>query len=77
MTTQNENLANHLRAGGTITPLEALDLFGIGRLAARIKDLRDMGMEIVKTMIDVATRAGKSRVAQYKLAVPRVEVDHG
>lgn len=69
MTTQCENLANHLRAGGTITPMEALDLFGIFRLAARIKELRSMGMDIVMTMIEVVGARGKAHVAQYKLAV--------
>lgn len=31
----------------SITPLEALTLFGCGRLAARIDDLRKMGYNII------------------------------
>lgn len=74
MTTQCENLANHLRTGATITALEALSLYGISRTAARIRDLRRQGMVIDSPMIDVDGAHGHARVAQYKLAVPRVEV---
>lgn len=45
-TNQNEMILEHLKAGNSITPLEALDLFGCFRLSARIKDLRDSGYEI-------------------------------
>lgn len=43
---QTEQILEHLKAGNSITPLEALNLFGCFRLSARIKDLRDAGYEI-------------------------------
>lgn len=40
---QTETILAHLQAGGSITPIDALREFGIFRLAARIKDIRDEG----------------------------------
>lgn len=64
---QNEQIAEYLRDGNPITPMEALSLFGTNRLAARIGELKDAGMEIESTMIEVATRNGPARVARYVL----------
>ena len=36
----------HLKEGRTISPLEALGLYGVFRLAARIKELRNKGWPI-------------------------------
>ncbi len=36
---QNARIARHLKAGKSISPLRALDLFGCFRLASRIYDL--------------------------------------
>ena len=36
-----QHLKSHLTSGKSITQLEALGLYGIFRLAARIKELRD------------------------------------
>ena len=54
MTTRNqrEQVRRHLNSGVSLTPLDAMNLYGIGRLAARIKELRDgqpgvEGMNIV------------------------------
>jgi len=44
--TQIEHLREHLKAKRSITPLEALGLYGVFRLAARIKELRDKGWDI-------------------------------
>lgn len=44
---QTEQIKNHLETGQSITPLEALGLYGCFRLAARIQTLRDTGMKIV------------------------------
>lgn len=44
--TQLDHLKDHLRSGRSITPLEALGLYGIFRLAARVKELRDRGWSI-------------------------------
>jgi len=45
--TQAEAILAHLKAGNTITPIEALDKFGCFRLAARIIELRRDGYNIV------------------------------
>jgi|Laugresu1bdmlbsd_1035121.scaffolds.fasta_scaffold49611_4 hypothetical protein len=61
--TQNETIRAALLAGRAITPLEALHEFGCLRLAARIRDLRQTGMDIeCKNVI----RNGK-RFARYRL----------
>ena len=56
-----------LRKGRTITHLEAERLFGCIRVAARIDELRNAGWPIVTDMIQVRTKAGKARVACYRL----------
>jgi hypothetical protein len=60
---QAKMIAAHLKAGNTITALEALQKFGCFRLAARIADLRKSGMHIVTSYTD---RDGK-RWATYRL----------
>lgn len=44
--TQLDHIKAHLKSGRTITPLEALGLYGVFRLAARVKELRDRGWNI-------------------------------
>ena len=61
---QNKQIAAWLNSGNTITSLEALKLFGCMRLASRINDLRQRGMDIVTEK--VITSTGKL-VAQYSL----------
>jgi len=59
--TQKKQVLAHLQTGKSITPLEALNLFGAFRLGAIIFELR-------KYHFITATRAkGKSRYAIYKL----------
>ena len=60
--TQAEAILAYLKAGATLTPLEALDRFGCLRLGARCFDLRRKG-EPVRSRF-VATPSGK-HVAQY------------
>lgn len=43
---QNEMILEHLLKGWSITPLEALNSYGIFRLGARIYDLRSRGIRI-------------------------------
>ena len=62
--TQCKQIAAHLEGGKTITAIEALNLFGCFRLASRINDLRNRGMQIITEKILTAT--GK-RVARYSL----------
>ena len=45
--TQMDHIKKHLKTGKTLSPLEALGLYGVFRLAARIKELRDKGWPIV------------------------------
>ena len=63
---QNKRIAEWLKAGNTITAMEALNMFQCFRLASRITDLKQkFGLRIVTDR--VMTPSGK-RVAQYKLA---------
>ena len=50
--------------GHSITPLEALNTFGCGRLAARVADIRQKGYLVYSEFI--TTPSGK-RVKKYSL----------
>lgn len=56
-------IEQHLRSGKTITPIEALDLYGCFRLGARIWDLKDQGLDIATEMVT----NGRKRYARYSL----------
>ena len=43
---QNQAIMEYLLEGHSITPLEALEMFGCFRLGARIADLKKLGMRI-------------------------------
>ena len=63
--TQNEKLLEYLKAHPEgITPLEALNVIGTFRLAARVYDLRKLGHTIVEKDEVVS---GGARVARYRL----------
>ena len=47
MTTQNQQIKAYLTKGKSLTPIDALNKFGCFRLSARIKNLRDEGLNIV------------------------------
>ena len=64
--TQKEAILRHLQSGQTITPLEALNLYGCFRLGARIWELRDEGYEIKSENV----KQGKKTFASYKIIVP-------
>ena len=58
----------HLQAGNKITPLDALRFYGIGRLAARIDDLKKKCHTITKKMVDVRKGDGTmTKVAEYAI----------
>jgi hypothetical protein len=59
---QNALIKGWLLNGYTITQLEALNQFGCFRLAARIADLRDKGLNVVTDMV---TLDNGKRVARY------------
>ena len=48
--TQCERILRHLKDYGSITSLEAVNEYGIMRLASRINDLRAEGIAIVSEM---------------------------
>ena len=61
--TQCEQILKHLQTRGTLTPIDALNEYGCFRLAARIKDLRDSGYDIVT----VNENQGEKTFARYLL----------
>ena len=64
---QNKRIAEWLTSGHTLTSLEALPRFGCMRLASRICDLRERGLDIKTEKI--RTESGKW-VAQYSIVTP-------
>lgn len=63
---QNAKIRAWLEEGNTLTQLQALKLFGCFRLASRIHDLRDRGLNIIKQMV---TGDNGKRYAQYQLGL--------
>lgn len=67
--TQIERILRHLNDYGSITSLEAMQEYGIMRLASRINDLKAEGIDIVSE-----TKSGKNRYGEtthfkvYRLA---------
>ena len=59
---QNKQIADYLNKGKKLTPIDALNKFGCFRLAARIADLRNEGMNIVTKTIKLEN---KKQIAQY------------
>jgi hypothetical protein len=68
--TQTEQIREHLLTGRDITPLQALDTYGCFRLAARIDELRQAGLDI-ETVSEM--RNGK-KFARYRLRVPQQDM---
>lgn len=61
-------ILEHLKKSGSITSMEAFQLFGITRLSARIKELRDKGYDIRTLMVDSVNRYGEDvRYGKYVL----------
>lgn len=50
--TQNQSILNWLKTGASLTPWDALQMFGCFRLAARIHDLRERGHNIEMEMVE-------------------------
>ena len=66
--TQTEAILAHLKSGKTITPMDALNLYGCMRLGARIFDIRAMGYNVFMELKSVRNRFGHTvNFAQYKL----------
>lgn len=60
---QEARVLNHLKRFGSITPMAALDHYGVFRLAARIERLRGQGYRISTEMV----RGRGNRFARYRL----------
>lgn len=61
--TQCEQILKHLQTRGTLTPIDALNEYGVFRLAARVKDLRDSGHNVVT----IRETQGEKVFARYLL----------
>ena len=67
--TQCERILRHLKDYGSITSLEAVNEYGIMRLASRINDLRAEGVAIVSETNTGKNRYGETtHFAVYRLA---------
>ena len=65
---QCERLLAHLKEGLPLTHRKAEIGYGVQRLAARMYDLKQLGHQIEKRMVEVPTRDGRrARVAEYFL----------
>lgn len=58
---QNALIKGWLLNGYSITPMEALNMFGCFRLSARIADLREEGLAVITDMVTINDK----RVARY------------
>lgn len=68
MMSQCNRVLQHLQAYGSITPLEAMQEYGIMRLGARIYDLKKMGYSINSSRETGENRYGESiSYARYSL----------
>lgn len=66
--TQNDRILRHLTDFGTITQVEALQEYGIMRLASRVNDLRKLGHPIITERVDGVNRYGeKCHWARYRM----------
>ena len=62
---QEQQVLRHLLAGESLTALEALQRFGVFRLAARVFRLRQKGFPVLTHMAEMA---GGKRAAVYAMA---------
>jgi hypothetical protein len=60
---QNTQILEHLQSGKSITPIDALNMFGCFRLGARIYDLKQQGYDIQTKIINNANKS----FAEYSL----------
>lgn len=66
--TQCDRILRHMKDYGSITSLEAVNEYGIMRLASRINDLRAQGIAIVSEVKTGKNRYGEdTHFAVYKL----------
>ena len=63
---QNRLVHERLKRG-PLTPLQAMQELGCIRLAARVHELRQAGVEVKDRWLEVPSRHGVVRVKQYRL----------
>lgn len=67
--TQSERILRHLRDYGSISSMEAVQEYGIMRLASRISDLKKAGIPIHREMVSGKNRYGEpTSYARYSIA---------
>lgn len=65
---QSDKILRHLQDHGSITSLEALQEYGVMRLASRISDLKRSGVPIRREMVSGKNRYGESTsYARYSI----------
>lgn len=71
--TQCDRILRHMRDHGSITSLEAVNEYGIMRLASRINDLKAQGFTIVSEFSTGKNRYGEdTHFAVYRLKEERL-----
>lgn len=66
---QCDRIHEAMKRGEAVTQLDAWARFGVSRLAARIYDLKEQGVEIASESVEVQNRFGEEcRVKRYRLA---------
>ena len=63
---QTDAILQYLAQGNTITPLEALQMFGCFRLSERVREVEAIGIPIIHTPVKV----GEKRVMSYRMGIP-------
>ena len=70
MTSQKDMVLKHLKLYGSITPKEAMDMYGIMRLSAIIFDLKEENWWIKTEMVTAKNRFNKNtKFAKYTMAI--------
>ena len=70
MKSQNDLIAEYLKQGNTLTPIDALNRFGCFRLSGRIHDLKRSGLPIEARTVE---NNGK-RYAEYRIAKKQTDL---
>lgn len=73
MTSQNELLMAYLAQGHEVTQIDAINKLGIGRLAARVFEIKRKGFPVVVEMRKIKKANGEdARIAVYSMKIPEV-----
>ena len=72
--TQTVMILNHLLAGGSLTPLESLQLYGCMALSQRIGELKRAGYPIKRELIQLPSH---KHVARYSWDFDEERIPYG